>query len=260
MKAPLTTDRPTDPATAVAVIDGLTVEYGGLVALDHVDLRLEGGTTVAVIGPNGSGKSTLLGAIAGLVMPTSGTVSVDRGRVAIVLQATEVDQTLPITVRETVRMARYPHRGMFRRLGSSDHAAVEAAMDRMAVTELANRQLHALSGGQRQRVLVAQALAQEADVLLLDEPVAGLDIVSQDLILEVVEQERTAGHTVVLTTHSLEEAARCDHVVLLASRVVAAGAPADVLVDRHLADAFGNQITRLDSGELMLDHPHHGCE
>lgn len=249
----------TAPRTDVVVTEGLTVAYGDRLALDHVDLRIESGTTVAVIGPNGSGKSTLLSAIAGLATPTSGTVTVSVDQVAIVLQSTEVDRTLPITVLETVRMARYPHRGMFGRLGADDRAAVENAMEKMSVTDLAHRQFHALSGGQRQRVLVAQALAQEADVLLLDEPVTGLDIVSQNLILEVIDAERAAGRAVVLTTHSLDEAARCDRVVLLDGRIIAAGAPEEVIVDGHLNTAFGTEITRLPTGQLLLDHPHHGC-
>lgn len=246
------------PATdGVVDIERLTVEYGDQLALDQVDLHVGRGTTVAVIGPNGSGKSTLLAAIAGLVAPGSGTIAVDRSKVALVLQATEVDRSLPITVRETVRMARYPYRGMFGRLRAADHAAVERAMARTAVEDLAHRQLHALSGGQRQRVFVAQGLAQEADLLLLDEPVTGLDLVSRDVILDVIQEERAAGHSVVMTSHSLEEAARCDLVVLLAGRVVAAGPPAEVIVAEHLNAAFGTRVVQLPSGQLILDDPHH---
>jgi len=244
-------------ATSVVRVDGLTVRYGSRDAVTGVDLDVPSGTTVAVIGPNGSGKSTLLNAIAGLVDVSAGVVEVDRDRVALVLQSTEVDAALPITVRETVRMARYPHRGPFRPFRAVDHAAVASAMQRMAVDDLAHRQLHSLSGGQRQRVLVAQGLAQEADLLLLDEPVTGLDIVSRDVILDVIDQERDAGRSVVMTTHSLEEAARCDLVVLLAGRVIAAGAPNEVIVDEHLNAAFDTKVVRLPSGQLILDDPHH---
>jgi len=238
-------------------IEGLTVAYPTRTALDDVRLAIPPATSVAVIGPNGSGKSTLLGAIAGLVPPTSGRVVVDRSQVALVLQSTEIDATLPLTVREAVRMARYPHRGMFGRFRAEDHAAVEAAMARTEVADLADRQLRELSGGQRQRALVAQGLAQEAPLLLLDEPVTGLDIVSRDVILGIVDQERDAGHSVVMTTHSLEEAARCDLVVLLAGRVVAAGPPDEVIVDEHLEAAFGGRALRLPSGRLLFDDPHH---
>ena len=238
-------------------IAGLTVAFGGRTALADVDLTIPASRSVAVIGPNGSGKSTLLGAIAGLVAPTAGTVAIAAEQVALVLQSTEIDATLPLTVRDAVRMARYPHRGMFGRFGADDHVAVDAAMARTEVADLADRQLRALSGGQRQRALVAQGLAQEAPLLLLDEPVTGLDLVSRDVILGIVDAERDAGRSVVVTTHSLEEAARCDLVVLLAGRVVAAGPPGEVIVDEHLEAAFGGRALRLPSGRLLLDDPHH---
>jgi manganese transport system ATP-binding protein len=245
------------PATVLHVED-LAVGYGAREALRGVDLDVPAGSTVAIVGPNGSGKSTLLGAIAGLVEPSAGRVDVDRSSLALVLQSTDVDRSLPITVLDTVRMARYPHRGMFGRFGADDHAAVRAAMARADVEDLAGRQLHELSGGQRQRVLVAQGLAQEAQVLLLDEPVTGLDIVSRQVILDVVDEERAAGRTVLMTTHSLEDAAACDLVVLLATDMIAAGPPAAVLVDENLRAAFGGRILRLSDGQLLLDDPHHG--
>ena len=238
-------------------IDGLAVRYGERVALRDVDLRVPAGATVAVVGPNGSGKSTLLGAVVGLAPVAAGTVDVDRRRTALVLQATDVDRSLPITVAETVKMARYPHRGMFGRFRDDDRAAVEEAMARTNVADLAGRQLHELSGGQRQRVLVAQGLAQRASLLLLDEPVTGLDLVSREVILDVVAEERAAGRSVVMTTHSLEDASRCDLVVLLAGRMIAAGAPDDVLTEEHLLDAFGSHVLRLPSGQHLLDDPHH---
>jgi ABC-type Mn2+/Zn2+ transport system ATPase subunit len=243
--------------SAILRVERLTVRYGDQLALAQVDLCVERGTTVAVIGPNGSGKSTLLAAVAGLVTPSSGNVKVDRDQVALVLQSTEIDRTLPITVYETVRMARYPHLGLFRRFRPADKAAVETAMARTAVDGMARRQLHSLSGGERQRVLVAQGLAQEADLLLLDEPVTGLDIASRDLILNVIQQEKASGRSVVMTTHSLEEAAQCDLVVLLNTRIVAAGTPEEVIVDEHLNAAFGTRVVRLASGALILDDPHH---
>jgi iron complex transport system ATP-binding protein len=243
--------------TPLLAMHDLEVRYENRSVLREVDLTVDRGTTVAVIGPNGSGKSTLLGAIAGLVAPSGGGVDVDRSAVALVLQATDVDRSLPITVRETVRMGRYPHRGMFGRFRTADHQAVERAMERTNVADLAGRQLHELSGGQRQRVLVAQGLAQEAELLLLDEPVTGLDLVSQEVILTVVAEERDAGRSVILTTHSLEEAATCDVVVLLAGRMVAAGPPSVVIEDELLHEAFGHRVLRLPSGRLLLDDPHH---
>lgn len=235
----------------------LTVHRGEHRALSDVSFELERGSMLAVIGPNGSGKSTLLATLVGLLTPTSGSVGCDRADTALVLQSTEVDRGLPITVRDTVRMARYARLGMLRRFGSHDLDAVARAMERMGVDDLAGRQLHALSGGQRQRVLVAQGLAQEADILLLDEPVTGLDVVSRKTILDVLAQEQAVGRTVVMTTHSLEDARLCDQVLLLAERAVAFGPPDETLVEHHLRDAYGGSIMRLAHGELLMDDPHH---
>jgi manganese transport system ATP-binding protein len=243
-------------AVAAAVqISDLQVRYGPEIALDQVELSIPAGRTVAVIGPNGSGKSSLLRAIAGLARPSRGSAVVD-GEIALVLQATDVDRSVPITVREAVTMARYPSLGLLRRLGTTDRSAIDRAMERLSIRHLARRQLHHLSGGQRQRVLVAQGLAQEADVLLLDEPVTGLDVVSRQSILDVVDEERDAGRTVLMTTHQLGDARRCNLVVLLATRPVAIGPPDEVLQERHLAQAFGGSFLRFGS-ELLLDDPHH---
>ena len=241
----------------VLQVDQLAVSYGETNVLSDVTLDVPPGTSVAVIGPNGSGKSTLLGAIAGLVAPSAGRIEVDRHSLSLVLQGTDVDRSLPITVLEAVRMARYPHRGMFRRMRREDHEAIATALKRTGVDDLTARQIHELSGGQRQRVLVAQGLAQEADVLLLDEPVTGLDIVSREVILDVVRAERAAARSIVMTTHSLEDAAQCDLVVLLAGRMIAFGSPAEVLTEEHLNAAFGGRVLRLANGQLLLDDPHH---
>jgi ABC-type Mn2+/Zn2+ transport system ATPase subunit len=241
--------------------EGLTLAYGTRAALVGATFALPAGTSVALIGPNGSGKSTLLRALAGLVPPRAGTLDVPararRGAVALVLQTTDVDRTLPITVRETVTMARYASRGAFGRLRAADHAAVRDALDRLEVADLASRQLHELSGGQRQRVLVAQGLAQQAELLLLDEPVTGLDVVSRELILDAVATETAAGRTVVVSTHDLDDARRADRVLLLANRVVACGPPGEVLVEDLLGAAYGGRVLRLPSGLVVVDDPHH---
>lgn len=244
-------------STPVLEVRDISVRYGDQPALENVSFALDAGTTLAVIGPNGSGKSTLLQAIMGLVPPRGGSVACDRDDTALVLQSTDVDRSLPITVRETVRMARYARRGLFQRFRSDDHDAVAAALDRLAIAELAHRQLHDLSGGQRQRVLVAQGLAQEAGLLLLDEPVTGLDVVSREVILEVVDEEKNAGRTVVMTTHNLDDARRCDQVLLLATKAIAFGSPDEVIREEHLRAAFGGRVLRLADGELLMDDPHH---
>lgn len=243
----------------------MTLVHGRHVALAEVDLTLPTGRVTALIGPNGSGKSTLLDAIGGLLAPAAGDLVVlggppgeHRRQVAYVLQSTEVGEHLPITVRETVRMGRYATRGAFGRLTAADRAAIDEAMARLGVADLADRQLGELSGGQRQRVLVAQGLAQRAELLLLDEPVTGLDIVSRQRILEVIQGERAEGRTVVVTTHDLDEAAAADHVVLVAGRVVAAGPPGEVLVPEVLRQAYGGRLLVVPGqGAVLLDDPHH---
>jgi ABC-type Mn2+/Zn2+ transport system ATPase subunit len=222
------------------------------------------GEVTALVGPNGSGKSTLLHAISGLVEPARGDLTVlggapaaVRGRIAYALQATTVEERLPVTVGEVVRMARYPRLGLLRRAGEADHAAVDRALERLEVEGFARRRLDELSGGQRQRVFVAQALAQEADILLLDEPVTGLDLVSRSLIVEAIAAEQARGATVVVTTHNLGEAATADQMLLLAGRVVAAGSPADVLTKDHLAEAYGERVLSIEGGLVFFDDPGH---
>lgn len=241
--------------SAITTTD-LEVRYNDGVAMTGVDLDVPAGSSLAVIGPNGSGKSTLLGALAGTIETSNGSFAVAGAPPALVLQSTEVDQSLPITVRDTVGLARYPTLGLFRRFGAVDRRSIDTSLERMAIADLAGRQLHDLSGGQRQRVLVAQGLAQDAEVLLLDEPVNGLDVTSQAIILEVVDEEVRAGRTVVLTTHSLDDARRCDQVLLLNTSPIAVGPPSAVLTEEHLRVAFGGHFVRVGD-ELILDDPHH---
>jgi ABC-type Mn2+/Zn2+ transport system ATPase subunit len=225
------------------------------------------GVTVAVIGPNGSGKSTLLGVISGLLDPDEGEVSVlgrsperVRHRIAHVLQSTRVRAEVPLTVREAVGMGTYATLGLFRRAGRGTRREVERALGRLGISDLADRQLPELSGGQRQRVFVAQGLVQGADVLLLDEPVAGLDPPTQDTIARVIREERHAGRTVITTTHDVGAAAAADLVLLLATEVVAFGPPQEVLVPELLGRAFGGHLHVLGDGTVVLDDPsHHGA-
>ncbi|MEQ1787695.1 MAG: metal ABC transporter ATP-binding protein, partial [Acidimicrobiales bacterium] len=214
------------------------------------------------IGPNGAGKSTVLNAVAGLLKPRSGSLEVPaqqhRGGIAYVLQATHANEHLPLTVRETVTMGRYAITGPFRRLRTADRQAVDRAMEALAIADLARRPLRELSGGQRQRAFVAQGLAQDAEVLLLDEPITGLDIVSRQHIIDAIAAERARGRAVVVSTHDLGDAAAADHLLLLAGRVVASGPPDTVLTEAHLSEAYGGHLLRVGAQTLLLDdHPHH---
>jgi ABC-type Mn2+/Zn2+ transport system ATPase subunit len=235
------------------------VHYGARVALAPTSLVIDGGTSVAVVGPNGSGKSTLLGLLAGLIRPTSGEVTVaPERRVAFVAQQQHHHRWMPLSVQEVLVMGRYGRRGLLGRFRSADRAAIAGAAERLDVAELVHRPFGELSGGQQQRVLVAQAVASEPDLLLLDEPVTGLDLVSQQRILELIDEEVAAGASVVLSTHHLGEARRADRVLLLAGCVVADGPPAIALRADLLAEAFGDRLVPASAGTVVIDDHGHG--
>ena len=248
------------PMNPAVTATGLVLRYGSTTAVAASDFTIPRGSITAVIGPNGAGKSTLLTAIAGLLAPASGSIEVTHDAIAYVLQTTKVADAIPITVREVVAMGRYASLGAYRWFGQTDRSAVDAAMDRMGIAALAGKHLSELSGGQRQRVFVAQGLAQEHDLLLLDEPLTGLDLPSAHAIDDVIHDEQAHGCTVVLTTHDLGEAQAADQVILVAGRVIASGAPADVLTPDNLGAAYGptllhDHMTVGDS--LAFDDPAH---
>jgi ABC-type Mn2+/Zn2+ transport system ATPase subunit len=239
-------------------LDEVRVAFGDRLALDTGNRTLEAATTVAVMGPNGSGKTTLLRVLAGLIEPAAGTVrtSGSRPTMAYVAQHQHQHAWMPLTVAEVLRMGRYRQRGLLGRLTRDDRRLVAEAADRLRVTDLLGRAFGELSGGQRQRVLMAGALANDADCLLLDEPITGLDLPSQRLILDIVDAERDRGRLVLLTTHHLDEARHCDRVLLLNTTVVADGTPDEVLVQDNLTAAFGPRVVNQESHHGH--HDHHG--
>ena len=244
------------------VATNVELAYGRQTAVAASSFEIPAGAISALIGPNGSGKSTLLNAIAGLIQPVAGSIEIPRiggmtRRVAYVLQTTTVNDALPVTVAEVVAMGRYADKGPWRRLGVTDRSTVGAAMERMAITDLAKRHLTELSGGQRQRVFIAQGLAQDHDILLLDEPISGLDLPSAQAIDDVIHDEHSRGCTVVMTTHDLAEARIADHVILLSGRVIASGKPEEVLTPNNLSEAYGSSLLHIDGDEVFIDDPHH---
>ncbi len=238
----------TDPALRV---DSLVVDRGGRRVLDGVSVCARGGDVVGLVGPNGAGKTTLLRACTGAVGTESGAVRLAGAdaatlsaretarRVASVPQEPSLDFEFP--VREAVAMGRTAHVSRFGRRGSEDHTAVDRAMERASVSDLADRSVTAISGGERARVLLARALAQDAPLFFLDEPTANLDVNHQVRTLSLVRELAADGRAVVASIHDLDLAARfCDSLVLLADgRVRAAGTPEAVLTPEALADAFG---------------------
>jgi ABC-type Mn2+/Zn2+ transport system ATPase subunit len=242
-------------AELVEAVD-VCVHYGTTTALAPSSFSLRRGTTTALVGANGSGKTTLLSLLAGLIEPDDGTVGV-AGSVAMVAQHRHHHRWMPLSVDEVLRMGRYRERGLLGRLGARDRASIDLAADQLEVTHLRRRSFSDLSGGQQQRVLVAQALAGDPSLLLLDEPITGLDLPSQLRILDVMARAAADGRTVVFSTHHLAEARRADRVMLLAGCVLADGPPPEVLVPRLLAEAFGGRLIRDDGSTVVVDEHGH---
>ncbi|MFI9470896.1 zinc ABC transporter ATP-binding protein AztA [Streptomyces sp. NPDC052492] len=224
---------PTSPLerTAHLHFSELCAGYPGRPVLREISARIPKLASTVVVGPNGSGKSTLLGVLAGVIRPTSGDLHRTGDRPpAFVPQRGAVGDALPLTVRQTVEMGRWGDRGPWRRLTRRDHATVDAVLDRLKIRDLASRQLGELSGGQRQRALIAQGLAQESDLLLLDEPTTGLDPQARERIGTLLTELVADGVTVVQATHDLEAARTADACLLLQDgRIAGQGHPDQVL-------------------------------
>lgn len=250
------------PAVA---IDHVSVGYDERPVLDDVSLVFEPGALVAVVGPNGGGKSTLLKLIAGLLEPWAGTVRIfgepphaAARRIAYVTQAELVDWTFPVCVWDVAMMGRTTRIGPVRGPREADQQAVGAALDRVGMTAHALTAIGALSGGQRRRAFLARALAAEPDLYLLDEPVTGVDVPTQEALTAVLAAEANRGRTVVSTTHDL--AAAQEHfptVVALNRRIVAAGPPSEVLRPAVLAEAYGGHLVAIGGGAILDDAHHH---
>lgn len=241
-------------------LQNVTVRYDGsnrgIPALASVSFQLHQGEQVAVVGPNGAGKSTLFNLIAGAIKPDEGDVRVygsgPKGHICIgyVPQRKASDLRFPVTVRDVVMMGRIGKIGFFRWAKSEDHQAVEQAMADVHIEDLANRQIGELSGGQQQRVYLARALAQEAGLLLLDEPFTGLDLPSQQVILEILQELQQRAITVLVATHDLNQAANLfGRVMLLNRRLIGDGPPEQVLTAELLRQAYGAHLHVVPSGE-----------
>ena len=229
-------------------------------ALDDITFRAERGERIAVVGPNGAGKSTLFRLIVGTLEPYKGEVSLyghapgEHICIAYVPQRSQVDWSFPATVEDVVMMGRVGQIGLFKRPHRQDWAVVHDSLARVNATHLSKKQIGELSGGQQQRVFIARALAQEAELLLLDEPLTGLDTPSQDGIFILLDSLRDDGVTVLLATHDLNQAAeRFDRVMLLNKQIVAYGPAEEVLTTENLLTAYGGHMHRIGSdGDLLL--------
>jgi manganese/iron transport system ATP-binding protein len=239
------------PAADPVVVDHLSVRYGQYLALDDVSLSLRRGSLIGLLGPNGAGKSTLLRAILGMVPACGGSVSVferpaaaARERAAYIAQSGTLQADFPVSALDVVLMGRYRRRGWLRPPTRADRDAALVALGKVGLEEKRREPFSALSGGQRQRVLVARALAQQADILLLDEPLNGIDFPAQRAILDIACDLRAEGKTVVLATHDLGSALQvCDCLCCINRVLVAHGPCPDTLSLDVIERTYGSQAS-----------------
>ena len=233
--------------------DDLTVVYrNGNVALENVNFHIPTSTICALVGVNGSGKSTLFKAIMGFVPVATGGVSIlghpagkalTRNTVAYVPQNEEVDWNFPVLVEDVVMMGRYGHMGLFRIPSKTDRLKVDKALEKVGMSEYRKRQIGELSGGQKKRVFLARALAQEGKVILLDEPFTGVDVNSEDAIIELLRNLRDDGHVILVSTHNLGSVPQfCDQVILINKTVLDFGETESVFTQSNLHKAFGGTL------------------
>lgn len=241
----------------------LKAGYNGTAALDDVTFSVEKGCLAGLVGPNGSGKSTLLKVIMGLMKPWGGEVEVSGERVrpgrtsiGYAPQSELVDWSFPVTVLDVVMMGRYGKIGLIRRPSAEDRVIAMNSLARVNMDAFKDRKVGELSGGQQRRVLIARALAQQADLILLDEPLAGLDAAAQHDLLRLLEDLRKEDRTLFVATHDLScVASDFDHAVLLNRKVIAFGRPEDVFTADQLSEAFERHLLVLPGGERTLVGP-----
>jgi manganese/iron transport system ATP-binding protein len=247
------------PDQPILSLADVTLRYNGKAALDRVSFELITGEQVAVVGPNGAGKSTLFKVIAGVLPPTAGRVQVygygPGGHICIayVPQRSQVDWSFPVNVADVVMMGRVGKMGLFRRPTKRDWDYVHQCLQVVAMDDLADRQIGELSGGQQQRVFIARALAQEAELMLMDEPLTGLDVKSQEDIFAILAELRQRRVTVLVATHDLNLAAeRFDRVMLLNHQLLGLGRPNEVFTPERLLTAYGGQMRLIETDQGVL--------
>lgn len=233
-------------------VQNITVAYHGQVALHSASLKLNSGTICGLVGMNGAGKSTLFKAIMGFVKPITGQVLINglsirqvqkNNLVAYVPQSEEVDWDFPVSVYDVVMMGRYGYMNFLRMPRSDDREAVRESLERVEMWDMRDRQIGELSGGQKKRTFFARALAQKSQVLLLDEPFAGVDIKTEKMMINLLMQLQQMGHTILISTHDLASITTfCDQVVLINRSILAYGDTDEVFTEENLSKTFGGTI------------------
>ena len=239
-------------------VQNLTVRYNGSAALEEINFHLHEGERIAVVGPNGAGKSTLFKVVSGVLQPSTGEVNIfgsrPRGHVCIayIPQRSQVDWNFPVNVADVVMMGRSAKLGLLNWPRKRDREYVERALEIVELSDLASRQISQLSGGQQQRMFIARALAQEAELMLMDEPLSGLDTPAQEGLLGLLDTLRDQNVTVMVATHDLDQAARhFDRIMLLNHRMIAFDVPQQVMRTEYLLQAYGGRL-KIDYGGTML--------
>lgn len=243
--------------SAAIEVAGLSAGYGsGSIALRDVSFTAGAGQAVAVLGPNGGGKTTLFRALLGELPAAAGTIHVE-GTPAYVPQTERSRLDFPVSALDVALMGAYARTPWYRRIAGRDRALARAALERVGLTDQAGRRFGALSGGQRQRVLIARALVQDAAVLLLDEPFAGVDRTSEEAIMAILDELRAEGRVLLIATHDVEQARGWDQVLCLAGAQIAYGPPATTLTNAVLEGTYGEEIVMLDCGHRAVAIQHH---
>jgi len=231
-------------------VKGLSVSFDRKRVLTNIYLEIEKGKIYGVIGPNGAGKSTLFKAMLDLLEVDNGTVKIEgqsinkvRKKVVYVPQKNDVDWQFPATVFDIVMMGRYPHKKVFQRLNQTDEDIAIQALEEVGMTAFKNRQIGELSGGQQQRVFIARALCQESDIFFLDEPFVGVDITTEEKIIQILKRLAKEGKTLLVVHHDLSTVRKYfDKVILLNQRMIAYGDTATVFNEENIARAYGGQL------------------
>lgn len=234
----------------VISVKGLSVSYERKRVLTNIFLKIESGNIYGVVGPNGAGKSTLFKAILGLIETNSGHITINgkaidsqRKEVVYVPQKNDVDWTFPATVFDIVLMGRYPHKKIYQRLNKEDKAMTMNALEEVGMTSFRDRQIGELSGGQQQRVFLARALCQEADIFFLDEPFVGVDMTTEDKIIQILKRLAAEGKTLLVVHHDLSTVEEYfDKVILLNQRLIAYGDTNNTFTKENIAKAYGGQL------------------
>ncbi len=238
-------------------VSHLDIGYNNEIIVPDINFELECGQSLALVGVNGSGKTTLLKTIVGLLPPVHGEIGAfgrlpgkNADQLAYLSQFHSSGFILPLRVIDVVRMGRFSKKGLFGRMDHTDEEIIHRSMQRMGIEALKDAPLRSLSGGQQQRTYLAQVLARQADLIILDEPAAGLDAAGQETLDQALSEELSRGAMVVIATHDIHQASECTYAMLLAKKVIAFGPGQDILTPEALLETFGIVL-------VMQDHDKH---